>query len=91
MKLKKQSLKQFQLLFILFTVSDCQHYNSLVSSVDNLTPYKAQGCCSVDNLTPYKTQGCCSVDKHYNSLVSCMMPVTTFSTLWPVLHVFRIS
>jgi hypothetical protein len=26
MKLKKQSLKQFQLLFILFTVSDCQHY-----------------------------------------------------------------
>ena len=31
MKLKKQSLKQFQLLFILFAVSDCQHYNSLVS------------------------------------------------------------
>jgi len=28
MKLKKQSLKQFQLLFILFTVSDCQHYNT---------------------------------------------------------------
>ena len=52
MKLKKQSLKQFQLLFILFTVSDCQHYNSLVSR---------------------------------------MVPVTTFSTLWTVLHVFRIS
>jgi hypothetical protein len=50
MKLKKQSLKQFQLLFILFMVSDCQHYNSLVSR-------------------------------------SHMVPVTTFSTLWPVLHV----
>ena len=58
MKLKKQSLKQFQLLFILFMVSDCQHYNSLVSR-------------------------------------SHMVPVTTFSTLWPVLHVsffwFRIK
>jgi hypothetical protein len=52
MKLMKQSLKQFQLLFILFTVSDCQDYNSLVSR---------------------------------------MVLVTTFSTLWPVLHVFRIS
>ena len=26
-----------------------------------------------------------------NSLVSGMVPATTFSTLWPVLHVFRIS
>jgi hypothetical protein len=51
MKLKKQLLKQFQLLFILFTVSDCQHYNNLVS---RMVPVRAPDNFQVLRvITPY--------------------------------------